>query len=196
MHVPGPLALRRLPEMGPATLSGKKPERLRIDLADMVRWVRFSEKFEPIATLVEPAWTDADAMSVLADWMMGNVDEVASSIALHRENKGDHLRPDHELFNIEAGVRDWLVKQIFGEVQIRHTGGWPRVTFCVTHARREGDFPRLKLKRLRSIFPTAVENQPRLLFIEHECPKRCDGECCNELRFGILWTCITCGAYS
>lgn len=167
---------------------------MRIVEEDMERWVLFTQKFEPVVALVEPAWTEIDAMSVLADWAMLNVNEVAKESVKRWQNMGRSLRPDHELFDIEAIVRDWLVRQIFGEVEIRHTGPWPRVTFCVTHARKQGDFPRLELRRLRSIFAAAVANQPRLLFIEHECPKSCSVECCGEMMGGRA-TCITCGAY-
>lgn len=172
------------------------PRRLRIVQEDMQRWVRFAEDFEPIASLVEPAWTESDAMSVLADWMMLNVEEITKASTKRREKMGASLRPDHDLFGIEASVRDWLVRQIFGEVEIRHTGPWPRITFCVTHARRQGDFPRLELRRLQSIFPAAAQDQPRLLFIKHECPKQCDDECCNN-KEAHVWTrptCIVCGA--
>ena len=123
-----------------------------------------------IDQLVAQAWSDADAMQVLVDYLLekGEITQMTEEDA--RYVSAWHLPPnaswsDDALFRLEVQAREWILNRLLerlGKLELRITGGWPDF-FYVVH-RLDKPKGRYDSSNRSEVF--GVTKQPRLLRTE------------------------------
>lgn len=120
-----------------------------------------------IDQLVAQAWSNADAMQVLVDYLLekGEITQMTEEDA--RYVSAWHLPPnaswsDDALFRLEVQAREWILNRLLerlGKLELRITGGWPDF-FYVVH-RLDKPKGRYDSSNRSEVF--GVTKQPRLL---------------------------------
>lgn len=107
---------------------------------------------------LEEAWHDLERFQVLADSLLeGGLEIKALTGSIRRASAPSR---DDGLYDLECAVREWMIRQRFGEgFELRVTGAWPDLRFVVCAKDDPAGFVN------RATF-AGVEEQPRLLRAE------------------------------